>query len=178
MNRSVPLAAAAVVAAVVVPVVLADILAGPPDEGRDAPVPSTAHQQPAVTGPNISPYTYVKCRSGAIGDRFAGTVLHHADGDLDKAVELANLWISMVPDFPPGSDCHWECIVHGLNQTSCDPVYAPIIMPCNPETEEYICRSFECEPVWDGKRMHCGYYGNVTGHTFVITGGSWTQDNP
>ena len=128
-----------------------------------------------------------------------GSVMHYADDDLGKAAELADLWISMVPDFPPDSDCHWECIVHGLNRTSCDPVYAPIVMPCSPETVEYICQSaelcaqwknstpmqpetgeyicqsFECEPVWDGGRMHCGYYGNVTGHTHVITDGSWER---
>ena len=199
MNRSVPLAAAAVVAAVVAPVALADILSGPPDDGRDAPVPSTARQQHAVAGPDISPYTYLKCRSASDGGRSVGSVMHYADDDLGKAAELADLWISMVPDFPPDSDCHWECIVHGLNRTSCDPVYAPIVMPCSPETVEYICQSaelcaqwknstpmqpetgeyicqsFECEPVWDGGRMHCGYYGNVTGHTHVITDGSWER---
>ncbi len=174
VNRCVPLTAAAVVAAVVAPVALADILAGQPDGGRDAPVPSTARQQSAVTGPDTSPYTYLKCRSASDGERLARDVISHADGDLDKAAELADLWISMVPDFAPDSDCHWECIVHGLNRTSCDPVYAPIVLPCDPESE-YTCQSFKCRPVWDGERMHCGYRGNVTGHTHVITDGSWTR---
>ena len=168
-------AAAAVVAAVVAPVALADILSGPPDNGRDAPAPDAARQQSAVTGPVASPHTYLKCRSASDGGRSASSVLGYADRDLGMAVELADLWISMVPDFPPDSDCHWVCIVHGLNRTSCDPVYAPIVMPCYPEVEGYICRSFECEPVWDGKRMHCGYHGNVTGHTHVITDGAWAR---
>ena len=176
VNMSVLLAASAAVAAVVAPVALADILAGPPGGGGGAPAQEITERKAVYIDPAL--YTDVKCRSGAIGDRFAGTVLHYAGGDLDKAVELANLWSSMVPDFPPGSDCHWECIVQGLNQTSCDPVYAPIVMPCYPEVEGYVCRSFECEPVWDGKRMHCGYHGNVTGHTHVITDGAWARYNP
>ena len=116
--------------------------------------------------------TYLQCRSSGNGDRFASDVLAKVGDDMDKAVEAANLWASMLPDFPPDSDCHWECIVHGLNRTSCDPVYAPIVLPCGPGTEGHACQSFECEPVWDGARAHCGYYGNVTGHTYVIT--NWT----
>lgn len=178
VNMSVLLAASAVVAAVVAPVALADILAGPPDDGRDAPAPDTARQRSAVTGPDASPYTYLKCRSASDGGRLARDVLGYADGDLVKAAEMADLWVSMVPDFPPDSDCHWKCIVHGLNRTSCDPVYAPIVLPCGPESEDHTCQSFVCRPVWDGDRMHCGYHGNVTGHTHVITDGAWARGDP
>ncbi len=179
VNKSVLLVAGAVVSAVALPAVLADLLAGAPDGGRAASAPDPAYRQADRAPPDtFSPTTYVKCRSAAEGDRFAVYALSEADGDLDMAIEIANLWASMLPDNPPDSDCHWKCILHGLNRTSCDPVYAPIVLPCGPGAEDYTCQSFVCSPVWDGARSHCGYRGNVTGHTHVITDGPWTRSDP
>ena len=179
MKKRILLAAGAVALAVALPVSLADLIAGPPDGERAAPAPDPAAvRQADDAGPGIDPTTYVGCRSGSSGNRFAITALSHAESDLGRAVELASLWISMAPDFSPKSDCRWECIVHGLNRTSCDPVYAPIVLPCGPEDEGHTCQSFVCEPMWDGERTYCGYPGNVTGHTHVITDGTWTRDDP
>ena len=138
MNKSVLLVAGAVVSAVALPAVLADLLAGAPDGGRAASAPDPAYRQADRAPPDtFSPTTYVKCRSAAEGDRFAVYALSEADGDLDMAIEIANLWASMLPDNPPDSDCHWKCILQGLNRTSCDPVYAPIVLPCGPGAEDY-----------------------------------------
>lgn len=99
---------------------------------------------------------YVVCRSPAIYVGEAKGALQESGGDVDGAIELLNEWFAPYPTFANDSDCYWQCILQGWNRTSCDPVHAPIALPCSLEDREQ-CGWASCTQVRDGNRTYCGY---------------------
>ena len=99
---------------------------------------------------------YVLCRSLAVYVSEAEGALLEAGGDVDAAIELADAWLAPPPASRTDSDCYWQCILQGWNRTSCDPVYAPVALPCSLE-DRGRCGWTSCTPVRDGNATYCGY---------------------
>ena len=99
---------------------------------------------------------YVMCRSHAIYIREAKDALQEGGGDVDKAIELADAWLAPSIHHSTDSGCYWQCILQGWNRTSCDPVHAPIALPCSLE-DRGQCGWASCTQVRDGNTTYCGY---------------------
>ena len=99
---------------------------------------------------------YVMCRSLAVYVREAEGALHEGGGDVDAAIGLADAWFAPPPESRTDTDCYWQCILQGWNRTSCDPVYAPVALPCDLE-DRGQCGWTSCTPVRDGNSTYCGY---------------------
>ena len=99
---------------------------------------------------------YVVCRSPAIYVGEAKGALRESGGDVDGAIELLNEWLAPYPIYANDSDCYWQCILQGWNRTSCDPVHAPIALPCSLE-DRGQCGWASCTQVRDGNTTYCGY---------------------
>ena len=99
---------------------------------------------------------YVICRSPAVHIPEAKGALYESGGDVDKAIELANEGFAASPFHTTDSGCYWQCILQGWNRTSCDPVHAPIALPCSLE-DRGQCRWASCTQVRDGNTTYCGY---------------------
>lgn len=99
---------------------------------------------------------YVICRSHAVYVGEAKGALQEGGGDMDRAIELANEWLAASTFHTTDSGCYWQCILQGWNRTSCDPVHAPIALPCGLE-DRGQCGWASCTQVRDGNTTYCGY---------------------
>lgn len=125
-----------------------------PDDVRDV-LPDYV-EYPGLLPEHSLDEIYVMCRSFAIYVGEAKGALQEGGGDVDRAIELLNEWLASSPIHATDSDCYWQCILQGWNRTSCDPVHAPIALPCSLEDREQ-CAWASCTQVRDGNKTYCGY---------------------